>query len=272
MTNITYVNRTTGVTAIRHEDFAAGRPVARAAVHIDPQQMAHVQVMARPEVTPTAQAKISAPPVRRVPVAVARPVMINAKGMAVAAQPKARPLPPPVKTAPPPPRLPNRTVVAPPPNVKMTPTARQAMQTAPASHPGQPPAPAAQQPAANRPVQPPVPAHPAGTTPPASGERPGQLPRKPAEASSHPCPGSQASGAAAALAACSINRETSAGADSGAPASAATTAAPDATGPARAASSHAPAHPACPVNRETSAASSGTSAAAASPSCGTDNA
>jgi hypothetical protein len=176
VTNITYVNRTAGVTAIRHEDFAAGRPVARAAVHIDPQQMAHVQVMARPEVTPTAQAKISAPPVRRVPVAVARPVMINAKGMAVAAQPKAKQLPPPVKTAPPPPRLPNRTVIAPPPNVKMTPNARQAMQAAPVPHPGQPPASAPQQPAANHPVQQPLPAHPAGTTPPASGERPGQLP------------------------------------------------------------------------------------------------
>jgi hypothetical protein len=184
VTNITYVNRTAGVTAIRHEDFAAGRPVARAAVHVDPQQMAHVQVMARPAVAPTSQAKISAPPARRVPVAVARPVLINAKGLAVAAQPKAKPLPPPVKTAPPPPRLPNRTVVAPPPNVKMTQTARQAMQTAPAPRPGQPPAPrpgqpsasAPQQPAANRPVQPPVPAHPAGTTPAPSGERPGQLP------------------------------------------------------------------------------------------------
>jgi hypothetical protein len=191
VTNITYVNRTTGVTAIRHEDFAAGRPVARAAVHIDPQQMAHVQVMARPEVTPTAQAKISAPPVRRVPAAVARPVLINAKGMAVAAQPKARPLPPPVKTAPPPPRLPNRTVVAPPPNVKMTPAARQAMQTAPTSHPGQPPAPAAQQPAANRPVQPPVPTHPAGTTPPASGERQGQLPPNQQKPAPIPAPGTR---------------------------------------------------------------------------------
>jgi hypothetical protein len=187
VTNITYVNRTTGVTAIRHEDFAAGRPVARAAVHIDPQQMAHAQVMARPEVAPTAQAKISAPPARRVPVAVARPVLINAKGLAVAAQPKAKPLPPPVKTAPQPPRLPNRTVIAPPPNVKMTPAARQAMQTAPA-RPGQPPASAQHQPAANHPVQQPVPAHPAGATPASPGERPAQLPPNPQKPAPIPAP------------------------------------------------------------------------------------
>ena len=191
VTNITYVNRTTGVTAIRHEDFAAGRPVARAAVHIDPQQMAHVQVIARPEVAPTAQAKISAPPVRRVPVAVARPVLINAKGLAVAAQPKAQPLPPPVKTAPPPPRLPNRTVIAPPPNVKMTPAARQAMQTAPPPRPGQPPAQAPQQPAANRPAQPPVPAHPAGAAPPPPTERPGQLPPNQQKPAPIPTPGTR---------------------------------------------------------------------------------
>ncbi len=191
VTNITYVNRTAGVTAIRHEDFAAGRPVARAAVHVDPQQMAHIQVMARPEVVPTAQAKISAPPARRVPVAVARPVLINAKGLAVAAQPKAKPLPPPVKTAPPPPRLPNRTVVAPPPNVKMTPAARQAMQTAPAPRPGQPSASVPQQPAANRPVPPPPPVHPAGATPPPPTERPGQLPPNQQKPAPIPTPGTR---------------------------------------------------------------------------------
>ncbi|HEY1896775.1 MAG TPA: DUF6600 domain-containing protein [Terracidiphilus sp.] len=189
VTNITYVNRTAGVTAIRHEDFAAGRPVARAAVDIDPQQMAHVQVIARPEVAPTTQAKISAPPARRVPVAVARPVLIDAKGLAVAAQPRAKPLQPPVKTAPPPPRLPNRTVIAPPPNVKMTPAARQAMQTAPVPRPGQQPASAPQQPAANRPALPPVPAHPAGTTPPSPGERPGQLPPNEQKPAPIPTPG-----------------------------------------------------------------------------------
>jgi hypothetical protein len=208
VTNITYVNRTAGVTAIRQEDFAAGRPVARAAVNVDPQQMAHVQVIARPQVAPTAEAKISAPPVRRVPVAVARPVLINAKGMSVAAQPKAKPLPPPVKTAPPPPRLPNRTVIAPPPNVKMTPAAKQAMQKAPPPRPGQPQAPAAQQPAPSRPAQPeaptaqqpvpgrpaqpPAPAHPAGAAPTAPpSERPGQLPPNQQKPAPIPTPGTR---------------------------------------------------------------------------------
>ncbi len=157
VTNITYVNRTTGVTAMRQQDFAAGRPVAQAAVHIDPQQMQHVQVLAKPEATPTRTAVISAPPARPVPVAVNRPVMINAKGMAVAAQPKAQSAAPPTKPAPQPPSLPNRAVVAPPPNMRMTPAARQAMQNAP------------------RPAQPPVPGRPA-IAPPAPAERPAQIP------------------------------------------------------------------------------------------------
>ena len=157
VTNITYVNRTTGVTAMRQQDFAAGRPVAQAAVRVDPQQMQHVQVLARPEVAPTRSATTSAPPARPVPVAVARPTLINARGMAVTAQPKAQPVPPPSKPAPRPPALPNRAVVAPPPNMRMTPAARQAMQDAP--HPAQPPAP-------GRPV----------TAPPAPAERPAPIP------------------------------------------------------------------------------------------------
>src|SRR5262249_25627282 len=89
VTNITYINRTAGAHAMRQQDFAAGRQVAQAAVRIDPQQMQHAQVVARPQVTPTHSAVIAAPPARPVPVAVKRPVLINAKGMEVAAQPKA---------------------------------------------------------------------------------------------------------------------------------------------------------------------------------------
>jgi hypothetical protein len=163
VTNITYVNRTVGVTAMRQQDFASGRSVSQAEVHVDAQQMQHAQMIAKPQVAPTRAAVISAPPARPVPVAATRPVMINAKGMSVSAQPKARPIPPPVKTAPTPPSLPNRAVVAPPPNVKMTPAAQKAMQAAPRT---------AQQPAANRPgqpqVQPPVPAKPATSASPAA--------------------------------------------------------------------------------------------------------
>ena len=173
--NITYVNRTVGATAMRQQDFAAGRPVAQAAVRVDPQQMAHVQVLARPEVAPTPQATITRPAVRPVPVAPARPVLINAKGLAVAAQPQARPVAPPVKTAPPPPSLPNRTVVAPPSNVKMTQTAREAMQTAPRP---------TQQPVQSRPGQAPAPGRPA--SPPAGPAERSMPPSQPAQP--HPVP------------------------------------------------------------------------------------
>lgn len=175
VTNITYVNRTVGVTAVRQQDFAAGRPVAQASVHVDPQQMQHVQVLARPQAVPTRTAMISAPPARPIPVAANRPVLINARGMAVAAQPKAQPAPPPHKAAPAPPSLPNRAVVAPPPNVKMTPAARQALETAP--RPPQPPT-------ANRPVQP-------AAQPPTPAERPAPIPANPARPAPIPAPGTR---------------------------------------------------------------------------------
>ncbi len=177
--NITYVNRTSGATAMRQQDFAAGRPVTQAAVRIDQQQLRNMQVQAKPEVAPTRTALISAPPARPVSVPVNRPVLINARGMAVAAQPKAQPAPPPSRPAPAAPSLPNRTVVAPPPNVRMTPYARQAMQNAP--HPAQPPE-------ANRPGQPPAPGRPV-TTPPAPGERPAPIPSNQPRPAPIPAPG-----------------------------------------------------------------------------------
>ncbi len=179
VTNITYVNRTTAVTAMRQQDFASGRSVSQTAVRIDPQQMARVQVLAKPDVAPTREATISRPPVRPVPVAVQRPTMINAKGLAVVAQPRAQAAPPPVKTAPAPTALPNRTVVAPPPNVKMTPTARQALQNAPRpvaqpARPGQPPAA--------------VPGRPVAT-PPAAGPQPAPIPSNQPRPAPIPTPG-----------------------------------------------------------------------------------
>ena len=189
VTNITYVNRTVGVTAVRQQDFAAGRPVAQAAIHVDPQQMQHVQVLARPQVVATRASVISAPPARPVPVAVSRPVLINAKGMAVAAQPKAQPAPPPQRQAPAPPSLLNRAVVAPPPNVKMTPAARQALQTAPrpvqpaaGNRPGQS---AAQPPAPGRPA---MPITPAERPAPIPAPRPQTQPETPAPSRPAPAP------------------------------------------------------------------------------------
>jgi hypothetical protein len=197
VTNITYVNRTTGATAMRQQDFAAGRPVAQASVRVDPRQVQQAQVLAKPQVAPTHEAMISRPPAKPVPVAVARPVMINAKGLAVAAQPKAQPVAPPVKTAPPPPAISNRVVVAPPQNVKMTPTARQALQTAPRpvqqpARPGQPTGqgqPTGAGPAPGRPVTPPTPGRPA--TPPAQGQQPAPIPGNQPRPAPIPTPGTR---------------------------------------------------------------------------------
>lgn len=118
ITNVTYINQTNGVTAMRREDMASGRQVAQAAVRIDPGQMRRVQVLARPEAVPTPQAIISRPAIRPVPVAVQRPVLINAQGKMAPAKPNARPMEPPVRTAPVARPLPGRIVVAAPPGAK----------------------------------------------------------------------------------------------------------------------------------------------------------
>ncbi len=191
VTNVTYVNRT-AATAVRQQDFASGRPVAQSAVRVDPQQMAHVQVIARPQVTPTHEALINHPPARPVPVAVARPTLINAKGMAVAAQPKARPVPPPQKAAPPPPRLPNRVAVAPPANLKMTPTARQAMQAAPRAaqqqpRPGGQPTTPGQPAAPGQPANQPRPA----AEPPSRAQQPAPIPSNQPRPAPIPTPGAR---------------------------------------------------------------------------------
>jgi hypothetical protein len=193
VTNITYVNRT-NVTVVRQADFASGRNASQVAVRVDPQQLRRAQVLARPEVAPTSQTALRRPPARAVSVQAARPVLINAKGLAVAAQPRARPVEPPMRSVQAPRPLPGRTVVAPPPNVKMTPTARQAMQAQPPARqmPSQTP---------NRPVsggqQAPVPqplpairpgdrnAPPAQATP-QPGVRPGDRPTPPAQPTPQP--------------------------------------------------------------------------------------
>ena len=190
VTNITYVNRTVGVTAVRQQDFAAGRPVAQTAVHVDPQQMSRMQVLARPTAAAPPRAVIAHPPVRPVSVQAARPVLINAKGLAVAATPNARPVPPPVKVAVASRPVPGRTVIAPPPNVKMTPAARQAVQAHPAAPVAQPAPPARPVAATPAPSQRPAPvpqnqqnqAHPVAQPierpAPASPERPSTVPEE----------------------------------------------------------------------------------------------
>ncbi|HEY1986169.1 MAG TPA: DUF6600 domain-containing protein [Terracidiphilus sp.] len=190
VTNITYVNRTAGMTAMRRDDFASGRGAAQAAVRVDQQQMAHAQVLARPEVAPAPRATFNRPPMRPVPVQSARPVLINAKGLSVAAQPRATPQAPPMRNIQPPRPLPGRTVVAPPPNVRMTPTARQAMQAQPPVRPTQPQGPNRQ--VGAPPVPQPLPAmRPGDRNMPAQAtpqpvERPGDRNMPPARATPQP--------------------------------------------------------------------------------------
>jgi hypothetical protein len=131
ITNVTYVNRTVGATAVPREAFASGRPVRQAVVHVTPQQLQQARVEARPVVQPTRAAMITRPAVKPVPVKAA-PVLINAKGMAVAAKPHAQPQAPPVRQAAAPAPIPGRRAIAPPPNARMTPAAQQAERSHPA--------------------------------------------------------------------------------------------------------------------------------------------
>lgn len=148
VTNITYVNRTVGVTAVRQADFAAGRPVARSVVAVNPQMMARARVIARPAVAPTAAAKMGPPPRQPVRAPAARPVVMNEKGQMVAAAPHARPAPPPARPAPQVRPPAGRRPTAPPPGAKVK-------NSAPVRPGQQVPARPTQQAPANRP-QPPV--------------------------------------------------------------------------------------------------------------------
>jgi hypothetical protein len=112
VTNITYVNRTVGVTAMRQEDFAAGRSTRTVAVKVDPQQMQHVQPLARPAAVAPAQPVMLHPVARPAAVQQQRPVLINSKGQQAVATPNARPVEIPVKAAPPAPRpIPGRAPI-----------------------------------------------------------------------------------------------------------------------------------------------------------------
>lgn len=194
VTNITYVNRTMGATAVSRETFASGRPVRQEAVRVTPQQMQQVRVVERPEVQPTKANLIARPVTRPVPVK-ARPVMINAKGQAVAAQPHAKPEAPQVRQTVAPRPIPGRKVMAPPPNAKMTPGAQKAVKQQPApgaaAKPGLPNA--QQQPQqGNQPGQ--KPGAPAQTGRPTNQQQPNQpgaVPQRPAPVQPNARPGQQ---------------------------------------------------------------------------------
>ncbi len=198
VTNITYVNRNIGASAMRQEDFAAGRGVQRASVAVDRRQFDHVQVVDRPAPV-TRQSVITRPTAHPVPVTVARPVFINQKGMQISARPGARPQPPPVRPMETMKTLPGRTVVAPPQGSRFQPQPNPAGRPVapnngqqqgypnqqPANHPagqpvgGQPPAPGAQP--VGRPLPPPNGQHEGNPNPPPNNQygQPGQQPQAP---------------------------------------------------------------------------------------------
>lgn len=122
-TNITYVNRSIGVSAMSHDDFAAGHSAAKVSINIDAHLMDHATVLAQPEARPTpASFTGGRPPARPVPVAVAasRPVLINEQGKQISTKPGSKPIDPPVRPVQTPKPLPGRTAIAPPPNVKQS--------------------------------------------------------------------------------------------------------------------------------------------------------
>lgn len=122
VTNITYVNRNIGATAMRQEDFAAGRPVRQAVVAVDAHQFDRVQVIDRPAPV-TRQSFIARPVAHPVHVTEMHPTFINQRGMQITARPGAQPQPAPVRPAPPTRPLPGRTVVAAPPGSRFQPPA-----------------------------------------------------------------------------------------------------------------------------------------------------
>ncbi len=185
VTNVTYVNRTIGVSAMSHNDFAAGHSAAKVSVTIDVHLMDHVTVLAQPEARPTAASFTGGrPPARPVPVAAARPVLINEQGKLVSTKPGARPVEPPVRPAPAPRPVAGRKVIAPPSTAKPQPYIAPA--AAPASRPAAPPTPAR---AAPEPMTKPTPppaakpapepaAKPAPSTPMPAPARPAAMPEE----------------------------------------------------------------------------------------------
>jgi hypothetical protein len=115
-----FANRTAGISAMRQEDFAAGRPVRETNVVINKTVINNITIINQPEVAPNPHVFASHPPSRPVPVPAARPALINEQGMVVSAKVGSKPAPPPVRPAPQVQVLPGHKVVAPPQGVSTT--------------------------------------------------------------------------------------------------------------------------------------------------------
>ena len=113
ITNVRYVNRDRGMTAMRPDDFARGR---QAAMRIDKRQMNDMRFGDKPQAKPTRDSFISRPINRPVPVTGTRPMVINRQGMMTGTRPGFTPQQPPVRTVQPVKPPTGRVVVAPPSN------------------------------------------------------------------------------------------------------------------------------------------------------------
>jgi len=162
-----FANHSIGVTAMRHDDFAAGRPARDTSVVVDIHLFDHFNILIAPEPRPNPQAFVGPPPSRPVPVHAERPVLINETGKLVAARPGAPPVEPPVKATPRPTPPPGHAAAPPPPGA----TKFQPAKT--------PPAPAPAAPAPLKPVTPPAPIKPAAPPAPAPVAPPGARPTTP---------------------------------------------------------------------------------------------
>ncbi len=112
---LAFAYRQTGFTAMRYNDFAAGRPVRETNVVVNVNVIQHVTIVERPVVQINERVIVQRAPSRPVPVAVARPTVINDRGMVVSARAGFRPVAPPVRPVQPVRVLPGRRI-APPPN------------------------------------------------------------------------------------------------------------------------------------------------------------
>ncbi|MGC1783906.1 MAG: DUF6600 domain-containing protein, partial [Acidobacteriaceae bacterium] len=155
---VNFALRTVGITAMRQDDFAAGRPVRQANVVVNVNVIQHVTIIERPVVQINERVIINRPPSRPVSVAAERPALINEKGMEVSARPGFHPVAAPMKPAPPVRALPGRQVVAPPAGSRVPPPNRNAAQPQPREF-----------------APPPAATHPAGNAT-ESGVRPGSNP------------------------------------------------------------------------------------------------
>jgi hypothetical protein len=88
--NVRYINREVGVTAVRGDAFAGGRPVFQNQVRVTPEQLRSTQVIAHPSIQPTVQSVV-ARPIRVAAVPIQRPTLLTQGGRQMQASPGARP-------------------------------------------------------------------------------------------------------------------------------------------------------------------------------------